>query len=215
MTTDHTGHRYGKLIILGVFNSPRSDPTKRPYRKACVRCDCGTIKDMQLGPLLHGSVTACGCQRRAFNPDRKSATRLYSVWQGMIGRTTRPSASHFANYGGRGIKPDPDWLIFENFKAWAEANGYADHLSLERRDNDLGYGPDNCVWIARSDQNKNRRTNKMNQTRADELRALHATGEHTSKSLAERYGVSPASVHNIINGMAWKTANPCKCCGRV
>lgn len=132
----------------------------------------------------------------------------------MIGRTTRPSATHFQNYGGRGIKPDPDWLIFENFEAWAKTNGYADHLSLERRDNDLGYEPSNCFWIARSEQNKNRRTNKMNQSRADDLRSKHAAGA-TQADLAEEFGISRSMTHNIINGIAWKPpASVCRCCGK-
>lgn len=213
MESKHLGRRSGKLLVLGVFNAPRSDPTKRPYPMACCLCDCGTIKDVQLGNIANGSVKSCGCSKR-FNPDRKSATRLYSVWQGMIARTTRPSASHFDNYGGRGIVPDPDWLVFENFKAWAQDNGYADHLSLERRDNDLGYTPSNCIWIERSLQNRNRRTNKMNQSRADQLRAKHKLGM-TATDLAAEFEISRSMVNNIVNGIAWKPPAPvCACCGK-
>ncbi|MGU3456545.1 hypothetical protein ACLBV5_09550 [Brevundimonas sp. M1A4_2e] len=209
MTSTYTGRRSGKLTIRSTFQKPSPNP-KRSYTFAICECDCGATKEMNVTTFPFAK--SCGCARS--DPNAKSKTRLYSVWTNMISRTTKPTHAHFENYGGRGIKPDPDWLVFENFKAWSEANGYADHLSLERRDNDVGYNPANCLWIARSEQNKNRRSNKMNQTRADDLRAKRLSGASYAH-LATEFGISQAMVSNIINGIAWKPPAPvCPCCGK-
>ena len=53
----------------------------------------------------------------------------------------------YYRYGGRGIKICQDWLVFENFKNWAIANGYEDNLSIDRINVDLGYSPENCRWV--------------------------------------------------------------------
>ena len=213
MDSKHLGRRIGTFTIERTYKVARGDG-KRPYHFGHCVCDCGRTREANIYSLRSHK---CVCQRRPgsrSDPNAKSKTRLYAVWRGMITRTTSPKQRHYANYGGRGIKPDPDWLVFENFKAWAEANGYADHLSLERLDNDLGYNPANCVWIERSEQNRNRRVNKMNQSRADQLRRRYAEGENTTQ-LAAAFGINRSHAANIINGHVWKEpAPPCPCCGR-
>ena len=43
-----------------------------------------------------------------------------------------------------------------NFYEWALANGYKKGLSIDRIDNLKGYSPENCHWIPRTLQQKNR-----------------------------------------------------------
>ena len=51
-----------------------------------------------------------------------------------------------------------EWLSnFEVFQEWALANGYKDNLTIERKDNLLGYCPNNCTWITIQEQAINRR----------------------------------------------------------
>ena len=52
-----------------------------------------------------------------------------------------------------------DWQRFEPFQTWASANGYLEGLTIERKENSLGYNPSNCTWIPRKEQPLNQRFN--------------------------------------------------------
>lgn len=79
----------------------------------------------------------------------------------MIGRCYRPRDISYKNYGGRGITVCDEWRKPEPFLEWAAANGYSDELSLDRKDNNKPYGPDNCKWSTREEQNTNTRRTVM------------------------------------------------------
>lgn len=79
----------------------------------------------------------------------------------MKARCYSPSHSSYERYGGRGITVCDEWLEnFEAFRGWALASGYEETLSIDRKDNDIGYCPDNCRWATAKEQANNRRNNK-------------------------------------------------------
>jgi len=84
--------------------------------------------------------------------------RLYTIWKKMRQRCNDHNAINYKNYGGRGISICSEWNDFAAFRIWAFNNGYAENLTLDRIDNDLGYSPDNCRWSTYKEQAKNRRT---------------------------------------------------------
>ena len=47
----------------------------------------------------------------------------------------------------------------KSFFEWALTNGYEEHLTLDRIDNDKGYYPDNCRWATKTEQNNNLSSN--------------------------------------------------------
>ena len=84
---------------------------------------------------------------------------LYSVWNSMINRCSNIHNKDYRHYGGRGITVCKEWLSYDNFYEWAMANGYADTLTIDRKDVDGNYEPSNCRWITQAEQVRNKRTN--------------------------------------------------------
>lgn len=75
----------------------------------------------------------------------------------MHERCYDPTYHAFERYGGRGIVICPEWKDnFPAFQEWATSSGFRIELELDRRDNDAGYSPDNCRWVDRSTNCKNR-----------------------------------------------------------
>ena len=92
----------------------------------------------------------------------KRHTRLYSIWTDMKTRCNNPKRDKYARYGARGITVCEEWLNnFQAFYDWAMANGYADNLTIDRKDNDKGYSPENCRWITMKEQASNKSTNHL------------------------------------------------------
>jgi len=87
--------------------------------------------------------------------------RLYRIWLCMKQRTTNPLNTHYKYYGGRGIRRCNEWNNFVTFYQWSLGNGYADNLTIDRINNDGNYCPENCRWVTKSENNKNKPSKRI------------------------------------------------------
>lgn len=161
-------------------------------QKWLCRCDCGTEKLIRGGSLRRESTKGCRRCRRYPGPIHGCVgTKVHRAWAGMIQRCCNPNCREYPYYGGRGIAVCEEWRqSFEAFRDWALANGFADDLTLDRRDNMSGYSPGNCRWTTKKVQARNRRSNRIVEWRGERLSVAE---------LAERTGVKQHTLHRRIN----------------
>lgn len=85
----------------------------------------------------------------------------YSTWRGMKTRCYWDKFHQYADYGGRGIKVCERWKnSFSEFLKDMGMKPFKSH-TLERRNNDGDYCPENCYWATRIQQGNNSRKNRM------------------------------------------------------
>lgn len=115
---------------------------------------------MRSSVLTDGSAKSCGCLARELARQRVTTHGMYDtfeyrVWVAMRKRCTYEKHPRYPRYGGRGICVCERWQEFANFLSdmgkCPIPNG-----SIERKDNNGNYTPDNCVWIPKTEQSKNR-----------------------------------------------------------
>lgn len=154
---DMTSRTFGRLTVIERAGSA---PNGR-VRWKC-RCECGNTRLVPANNLQSGNTTSCGCWNRenAINKATThglSNTTEYYVWCSMIQRCEDPNCKSYPNYGGRGISVCERWRThFPLFLADLGRRPTPWH-TLERRDNDADYEPNNCCWATRNEQNNNQR----------------------------------------------------------
>lgn len=191
-----TGSKFGNLTIL------RELPTVHGRSRSLCQCSCGAKVEVNNYDLRSGNTRSCGCLQRTRTSESNrthggSRTRLYHIWTNMKERCYWSANPAYKNYGARGIQMCPEWKDdFKSFHDWAVSNGYGKSLTIERRNVDLGYSPDNCCWIPRVNQAKNRTMNRY----------VTIDGETMCLAEAARlYGVRPVVAQERVRTLGWDT----------
>lgn len=86
-----------------------------------------------------------------------SSHPLYKQYKAMIRRCESPKQLQYKWYGAKGVKICDEWRnSFASYASWAEQNGYSPGLELDRINSDGDYCPENCRWITKKANIRNR-----------------------------------------------------------
>jgi hypothetical protein len=120
-----------------------------------------------------------GNTKHGFSPRNAPKSPEYHSWLCMIQRCTNPKQRSYQNYGGRGIKVCERWGKFENFLADMGLRPTPEH-SIERKDVNGNYEPNNCRWATKKEQARNARSNRL-LTIGGRTQCLNAWAEELGK----------------------------------
>lgn len=189
---DITGQVFGRLTAL-EFVGPHPDYPNNSMWKC--KCECGEEFITRIAHLKSGASQSCGCLNR-----EKTSTinfkhglyqhHLYHTWALMRNRCNNPNSDSYKNYGGRGIKVCDEWN--ESFEAFHRdmAHTHKEGLTLERKDVNGNYSPENCVWATQEEQQNNKRN----------TRYITVFGEKMSVSqAAKKYNIHRNTLDHRLN----------------
>ena len=184
---DLTSERFGKLLVLSRVKNIR-----RRTAWLC-RCDCGAIAVKITKYLRNGDTTSCGCAGKHVCETKHGLSNKipeYRIWKQMRRRCNNPRMKDYPRYGGRGIRICRRWDSFTMFLADMGRRPSGDH-SIERKDNNGDYGPENCVWATDAQQRRNKRTSVV-LTRPRDGKRMNI------KDWARAIGVTTDTIHRRL-----------------
>lgn len=180
-TIDLTGRRFGRLTVLCRWKDwPDFDPAVKtvftknaPHPRTifldwkCL-CDCGRTAIVRGRYLRNGDTRSCGCLQRQYRATGRithggavrGLSREYKAWRDMKERCYNPKKQNYKWYGGRGITVCERWR--SSFAAFlADMGPCPPGLTLDRKDPNGHYEPDNCRWTTWAVQRGNTRRSKQ------------------------------------------------------
>ncbi len=118
----------------------------------------------------------------------------YGTWWRMLGRCYDETDKRYSDWGGRGIKVCDRWRYsYSNFLK-DMGRRPKNKTSLDRKNNDDDYCPENCRWATNKEQCNNTRKN------------VKATIDGITKTISqwcEIYDLKISSVFDRINKRGW------------
>lgn len=191
MGTVTVGEAFGRLTAVSALGANKH----RNIVWLC-RCSCGGEVRVPATKLRTGWTRSCGCLRRETTrakrlthgeSRRHAESREYRIWKNMKMRCLNPATRNFAEYGGRGITICDRWR--DSFEDFLADMGRSNGLQIERKDNNAGYSPENCIWATRKTQCRNTR-------RSFRITADGAT--RTAAEWSERTGIPEGAIRRRI-----------------
>jgi len=150
------GETFGKLTLKSV-SYEKVGSRNKPM--AIVDCGCGsTNHKCQWNHLKDGRIATCGCGMGKFTHGG-SGTLTHDRWKSMKSRVRSNNPKTRQHYKDRGITVCDRWDNIEDgfVNFLADMGECSENLELDRIDNDKGYSPENCRWVTKAEQVRNRR----------------------------------------------------------
>lgn len=163
---DLTGDTFGRLTVSYFAGIALDKSCHERFLWAC-ECSCGKMRLIDRDRLVSGATKSCNCLQRESRIVRlliHGHSRISSIlhpvyiaWKNMRRRCNDPKHPKYRWYGGRGIRICERWESFKNFLEDMGAT-WKRGLTLERKNSNGNYCPENVVWDTWKVQYQNKRT---------------------------------------------------------
>lgn len=186
--SEYIGEKDNELTVIG---------TVQGKRQTMLKCKCSCGKETLVLPyqFKSGAVQSCGCLRNTLDAKANGRSKhpLYGIWHQMMQRCYHKQSKVYHRYGGRGIYVCDEWHDFFKFVEWSNSvGGRPEGHTLDRKDNDGPYSPENCRWATMHDQCRNKSDNIL-----IEYNGKTQTLEDWSKELGIK---RPTLQHRYVRG---------------
>ena len=152
------GDKFGYWVVIDFSHKDSRNNTF--YNCLCTKCN-ETIKPVKSVFLKNGETKSCrSCSKIKHGHGKrknKKSTPTYNTYNGMIARCYNTKNDAYPDYGGRGITVSAKWRL--KFEYFLVDMGERPSLiyTIEIINVNDGYYKENCIWIPKSYQSRNRR----------------------------------------------------------
>lgn len=195
------GMQFAFLTIIAAGQRRRSDGFMQDTYTC--RCVCGNELVKSKSELRKHPDTRCrqcaGEQAAVTRgADGRYGTLTHNSWLAMHARCYNTKHAAYPRYGGRGITVCQRWHDYDKFLA--DMGERPDGTTLERKNNNRGYTPGNCYWATRTEQQRNRRSNR------------YLTADGRTQLLADwakELGTRPTTIWLRLEKLGWSEQDAC------
>jgi hypothetical protein len=153
MGTPCFGHGIPAGSVKGGLNM------QKPTVSQNFKCECGANKCRRAIHCRKCSIrlrtAELNVRFRHGHNGASGKSPTYNSWDMMRQRCNNPKYTDYRNYGGRGIKVCDSWSVFSNFLK--DMGERPIGKTLDRKDTNGDYTPENCKWSTRIEQARNMR----------------------------------------------------------
>lgn len=148
------GTRIGLYDVLYECDFKSNDG----HRMFHVKCsECGLESDVQIRNIRN--TKKCKHKNRFQNFINSNKhwenKKLQRIFSNMLNRCYSKKDKNYRWYGEKGIKICDEWTNdYFAFEQWALSHGYKEDLTIDRKDSNKDYCPENCRWISRVNNSK-------------------------------------------------------------